>query len=52
MGATRGTDQTGELNGIGQALMWLRDVDDGDDAAVIVYDSMYAANMTQEIYEA
>jgi ribonuclease HI len=51
-GSMRGTNQTGELNGIGQALMWLRDVDDGTDAAVVVYDSMYAANMTQEIFEA
>ena len=52
MGSRRGTNQTGEVNGIGQALMWLRDVAGGTDAAVFVYDSMYAANMTQEIYEA
>ena len=51
MGAARGTNQTGELNGIGQALMWLRDVAGGDDPAAIVYDSMYAANMTQGNFE-
>jgi hypothetical protein len=44
VGAARGTDQTGELNGIGQALMWLRDVADEDDPAAIVYDSKYAVN--------
>jgi hypothetical protein len=27
-GATRGTDNTSEIIGIGQALMWLRDVDE------------------------
>ena len=47
MGSPRGTNQTGELNGIGQGLMWLNNVpvDDGD--AAIIFDSMYAANQTQ-----
>ena len=47
MGSPRGTNQTSELNGICQGLMWLNNVpvDDGD--AAIIFDSMYAANQTQ-----
>jgi ribonuclease HI len=41
-GAERGTNNTGELIGIGQALLWLRDID----TTVMLYDSGYAANMT------
>jgi len=53
-GAEKGTNNTGELIGIGQALMWLRDVAAKaelsapsivETAAVMLYDSAYAANM-------
>jgi ribonuclease HI len=45
-GATRGTNNTGEFIGIGQALMWLRDVDDATDIpAIMLFDSCYAVNM-------
>ena len=48
----RGTNNTGELVGMAQALMWLRDVDSGDDAACICYDSEWAAKTTQGIFKA
>jgi ribonuclease HI/exonuclease III len=51
MGAEKGTNNTGELNGIGQGLMYLRDHDGTDDAAVFLYDSMYAANMVQGLWD-
>ena len=44
MGSPRGTNQTDELNGIGQGLMWLNNVPVDDDDAAFVYDSMCAAN--------
>ena len=53
-GATRGTNNTGELCGIGQGLMWLRDVAANAELsaptaveapAVMLYDSGYAANI-------
>jgi ribonuclease HI len=45
-GATRGTNNTGEIIGIGQALMWLRDADEAIDIpAIMLFDSCYAANM-------
>ena len=45
-GATRGTNNTGEIIGIGQALMWLRDVDEATDIpAIMLFDCCYAANM-------
>jgi ribonuclease HI len=45
-GATRGTNNTGEIFGIGQALMWLRDVDEATGIpAIMLFDSCYAANM-------
>ena len=47
MGATRGTNNTGELCGIGQALLWLRDVERTGAAVALLYDSMYAANQAQ-----
>ena len=47
MGSPRGTNQTGEVNAVvGQGLMWLDNVPVDDDDAAIVFDSMYAANMT------
>jgi hypothetical protein len=48
MRCPRGTDQTRELNGIGQKLMWVNNVPVDDDDAVVVYNSMYATNRTQE----
>ena len=46
-GATRGTNNTGELIGIGQGLMWLRDMAGNTRGeAVMLYDSGYAANVT------
>eukprot|EP01050_Picozoa_sp_SAG11_P019541 SAG11_NODE_3128_length_2665_cov_1.692518_3_plen_407_part_00 len=44
-GAPRGTNNTGELTGIGQALIWLRDIDKTNRPAAMLYDSGYAANM-------
>ena len=44
-GAQRGTNNTGELIGIGQALIWLRDLDKSSRPAIMLYDSGYAANM-------
>ena len=53
-GATHGTNNTGELIGIGQALLWLRDVaahatlsapEAVTAPAIILFDSTYAANM-------
>ena len=35
----------GELIGIGQTLIWLRDMDETDRPAIMLYDSGYAANM-------
>jgi hypothetical protein len=46
-GADKGTNNTGELNGMGQGLLYLWDFDGTDDAVVFLYDSMYAANMVQ-----
>ena len=46
-GCARATNNTGELTGIAQALLWLLHIDEDTDPAVIVYDSMYAANMVQ-----
>ena len=46
----RGSNNTGELVGMAQAILWLRDVDGGDDAACICYDSEWAANMTQGMW--
>jgi ribonuclease HI len=48
-GATWGTNNTGEIIGIEQALMWLRDVDEATDIpAIMLFDSCYAANMVTE----
>ena len=44
-GALWGTNNTGELIGIGQTLIWLRDMDETDRPAIMLYDSGYAANM-------
>jgi hypothetical protein len=47
MDAERGTNNTGELSGMGQSLLWLRDVDNTTMAVVILYDSMWAYNMLE-----
>eukprot|EP01050_Picozoa_sp_SAG11_P013676 SAG11_NODE_1615_length_4578_cov_6.001786_5_plen_80_part_00 len=50
-GAERGTNNTGELIGIGQALQWLKDERANNThvlagtPAVLLFDSCYAANM-------
>ena len=46
-GTQRRTNNTGELimMGIGQALTWLRDIDETERLAIMLYDSGYAANM-------
>ena len=53
-GAAKGTNNTGELIGIGQGLMWLQDVaakatllapNIVEALVVMLYDSAYAANM-------
>jgi ribonuclease HI len=45
-GAAWSTNNTGEIIGIGQALMWLRDVDEATDIpTIMMFDSCYAANM-------
>jgi hypothetical protein len=51
MGAEKASNNTGELNGMGQGLLWVRDKDDTEDAAVFLYDSMYAANMVQGLWK-
>jgi hypothetical protein len=39
-------NNTGKIIGIGQALMWLREVDEATDIpAIMLFDSCYAANM-------
>ena len=47
LGATRGTNNTGELVGVGEALLWLRDYEGTTDDAVIYVDSKYASAMVE-----
>ena len=49
LGAREGTNNTGELVGIAQALLWMRN-DGGDEPAAILYDSEYAAKVTAGVY--
>ena len=42
LGAIRGTNNTGELVGVGEALLWLRDYDTHADDVLIYVDSTYA----------
>ena len=44
---SRGTNNTSEMAGIIQALLWLKHVDKTARTAAICYDSEWAANMTQ-----
>jgi ribonuclease HI len=46
LGAEHGSNNTGELCAITEALLWLRDFEDTGRAAVICYDSEYAHKMT------
>ena len=47
LGATRGTNNTGELVGIGEALLWIRDYEGSTDDVVVYVDSKYAAAMVE-----
>jgi len=51
LGAEVASNNTGELSGIAHALIWLRD-EGGQAPAAVVYDSDYAAKITQGIYKA
>jgi ribonuclease HI len=53
MGARAKTNNTGELQAIGEAMLWLTDEapDDGDVPVLFRYDSEYAAGMAQRRYE-
>lgn len=51
LGARRGTNNTGELNGLATCLLHLKH-DGGHDPAVICYDSTYAARTTDGTWEA
>lgn len=46
LGAEVGSNNTGELTAICEALLWLRDCDRSTRSAAIVYDSIYAAKIT------
>eukprot|EP01052_Picozoa_sp_SAG31_P009431 SAG31_NODE_495_length_14864_cov_21.943109_7_plen_207_part_00 len=59
-GVEKGTNNTGELIGIGQALMWLKEIATNatlsapeivDAPAVMLFDSCYAANMATGRWE-
>lgn len=50
LGATRASNNTGELTALGEALLWLRDHDKSTGKAIIRYDSEYAANSVQGFY--
>lgn len=52
LGAEVGSNNTGELSAICEALLWLRDHELSGRAAAIFYDSEYAAKITQKIYNA
>ena len=51
LGAKVASNNTGELSGIAHALIWLRD-EGSQVPAAIIYDSDYAAKITQGIYKA
>ncbi|CAE8596297.1 unnamed protein product, partial [Polarella glacialis] len=54
LGAEVGSNNTGELSSIGEALLWLRDEAPGpkNASAVIYYDSEYAANIATRRHKA
>eukprot|EP01047_Picozoa_sp_COSAG01_P063598 COSAG01_NODE_8268_length_2849_cov_3.472364_5_plen_366_part_00 len=47
LGAEVASNNTGELSGFAEALYWLRDTEAGHQAAALVYDSEYAADITE-----
>eukprot|EP01047_Picozoa_sp_COSAG01_P050519 COSAG01_NODE_5116_length_4457_cov_5.704161_5_plen_191_part_00 len=51
LGANKGTNNTGELNGIATALLHMR-TEGGHEPAAICYDSKYAANITDRTWTA
>ena len=52
LGATHGTNNTGELQAIGEVLMWANEHMDSNQSLLIRYDSTYAAMITQPVYTA
>lgn len=52
LGAEKASNNTGELSGMAEALLWLRDEEGSDRPASICYDSKYAANITSGRYQA
>eukprot|EP01048_Picozoa_sp_COSAG05_P039055 COSAG05_NODE_19176_length_296_cov_1.309645_1_plen_98_part_11 len=51
-GATRGTNNTGELIAIMQGMMWLEQHGKQHANVAVCYDSFYAANILQGIWKA
>jgi len=52
LGAEVGSNNTGELSAVCEALRWLTEHEPSSRAAVICYDSNYAANQAQGIHKA
>lgn len=52
LGAEVGSNNTGELSGICEALLWLRDWEHSFQPATICYDSVYAAKTTTKEFNA
>ena len=52
LGAEVGSNNTGELSAVCEALRWLTEHDTSSRPAVICFDSMYAANQAQGIHKA
>jgi len=52
LGAEVGSNNTGELSGICEALLWLRDQEHSARPAVICYDSKYAAKIATNEFKA
>ena len=50
LGATHGTNNTGELQAIGEVLMWANEHMDNNQSLLIRYDSTYAAMIAQSVY--
>ena len=52
MYAVRGTNQTGELTGVVEGLLWLLQVCGNNGNAIMLIDSLYAANMVEGVWNA
>ena len=52
LGAEKKSNNTGELSGVAEALLWLRDEEGSDGPAALCYDSTYAANITSGAFRA